>query len=95
MSARKPSSSVPEPILVLDLGSATLRVAVVVDGRPQVIAFPAEGGRVPTVIGFDTSRINSAQDVLLLGDAARRLTITEPRTQLHGALRLAGRRQTA
>jgi molecular chaperone DnaK (HSP70) len=92
MSARKPPPSVPEPILVLDLGSATLRVAVVVDGRPQVIAFPAEGGRVPTVIGFDTSRINSAQDLLVLGDAARRLTITEPRTQLHGALRLAGRR---
>jgi molecular chaperone DnaK (HSP70) len=92
MSARKPPPSVPEPILVLDLGSATLRVAVVVDGRPQVIAFPAEGGRVPTVIGFDTSRINAAQDLLVLGDAARRLTITEPRTQLHGALRLAGRR---
>jgi molecular chaperone DnaK len=91
MSARK-TPSVPEPILVLDLGSATLRVAVVVDGRPQVIAFPADGGRVPTVLGFDTSRINSAQDLLMLGDAARRLTITEPRTQLHGALRLAGRR---
>jgi molecular chaperone DnaK (HSP70) len=91
MSARK-TPSVPEPILVLDLGSATLRVAVVVDGRPQVIAFPADGGRVPTVLGFDTSRINAAQDLLVLGDAARRLTITEPRTQLHGALRLAGRR---
>jgi molecular chaperone DnaK (HSP70) len=92
MSARKPPPSVPEPTLVLDLGSSMLRVALVVDGRPQVIPFPAEGGRVPTVIGFDTSRINSAQDLLVLGDAARRLTITEPRTQLHGALRLAGRR---
>jgi molecular chaperone DnaK (HSP70) len=92
MSARKPTPSVPEAILVLDLGSASLRAALIVDGRPHVISLPTEGGRVPTIVGFDTSRINSAEDILVLGDDARRLAITEPRTQVFGALRLAGRR---
>ncbi|WP_153258392.1 Hsp70 family protein, partial [Enhygromyxa salina] len=92
MRARKPTNSRPDPILVLDLGSASVRAALIVDGRPQVLTFPAEGGRIPTIVGFDTSRVHQPKDQLVLGDVARRLAITEPRTQVFGALRLAGRR---
>jgi molecular chaperone DnaK (HSP70) len=85
MSARKPSTPVPDPCLLLDLGAAWLRAALLLDGRPQVIPFPSEGGRVPTCVGFDEGQ-------LVLGDAARRLTITQPHAQVTRALRLAGLR---
>ena len=67
MSARKKST--PAPVLALDLGTTSLRAALLVDGQPEVVAFPSDGGRVPTIVGFDG-------DALVLGDASRRLAIT-------------------
>jgi molecular chaperone DnaK (HSP70) len=85
MSARKPSTPVPEPCLLLDVGAAWLRAALVLEGRPLVIPFPSEGGRIPSCVGFDEGQ-------LVLGDAARRLTITQPHAQVTRALRVAGLR---
>src|SRR5690606_38207737 len=47
---------------------------------------PSEGGRIPTCAGWDGGE-------LVLGDLARRLTITEPHSQVTRALRLAGLRE--
>ncbi|GEM_PF-3914439 len=77
------SSPVPDAILVLDLGAAHCRASLVVDGRPEVIEWVSMGGALSTVVGHDGPS-------LTLGDAARRLALTEPRTNVLAPNRLAG-----
>ncbi|MCA9699211.1 MAG: Hsp70 family protein, partial [Myxococcales bacterium] len=72
-------------MLVLDIGTSACRAALIVDGRPEVAEWPLLGGSVPTVVGVDGI-------APLLGEAARRLAITEPRSQIFAAPRLAGLR---
>ena len=83
--SRKPAPPKPAPILALDLGSSTIRAALVVDGRPQIVELaPPESG-LRAVVGVDG-------ETLALGDIARRLALSEPRAQVFAPGRLAGAR---
>ena len=72
-------------IIGIDLGTTNSVVAVMENGQPVIIA-NAEGKRTtPSVIGF------AKNGDVLVGDAARRQAVTNPRNTVYSAKRFMGR----
>lgn len=75
-------------IIGIDLGTTNSCVAVMEGQRPKVIE-NAEGVRTtPSMVGFS----NSGEK--LIGEAAKRQAVTNPKNTLYGTKRLIGRRYT-
>jgi molecular chaperone DnaK len=73
-------------IIGIDLGTTNSCVAIVEGGKPRVIE-NAEGGRTtPSVVAF------TDDDEVLVGQAAKRQAVTNPKNTLHAIKRLIGRR---
>ncbi|MFO0032036.1 MAG: Hsp70 family protein, partial [Cyanobacteriota bacterium] len=73
-------------IVGIDLGTTNSVVAVLEGGRPLVIA-NAEGARTtPSVVGF------TREQELLVGQAARRQLVLNPRNTFANVKRFIGRR---
>lgn len=69
----------------IDLGTSELTAAIVDGERARVLRRGKSEVRMPAVVGLEGGE-------LFAGDRARRLGLTRPRTTVHGALRLLGRR---
>ncbi len=75
-----------EKIIGIDLGTTNSVVAVLEGGKPKVIE-NSEGSRTtPSVVAF------SADDQVLVGQAAKRQAVTNPDNTLYAIKRLIGRR---
>ena len=75
-----------ERVLGIDLGTTNTCVAVVEDGRPVIVP-NSEGSRTtPSVIAF------TRDGSVLVGAAARRQAVTNPRSTVHSVKRLMGMR---
>ncbi|MDR2878243.1 MAG: molecular chaperone DnaK [Chromatiales bacterium] len=73
-------------IIGIDLGTTNSCVAIVEGGKPRVIE-NAEGGRTtPSVVAF------TDDDEVLVGQAAKRQSVTNPKNTLYAIKRLIGRR---
>ena len=73
-------------VIGIDLGTTNSCVALFVDGEPQIIA-NAEGSRTtPSVVAF------SASGEKLIGQIARRQSITNPENTVYASKRLIGRK---
>jgi molecular chaperone DnaK len=74
-------------IIGIDLGTTNSCVAIMENGQPKIIE-NAEGSRTtPSVVAFKKSEI-------LVGAAARRQAVTNPKNTVFAAKRLMGRRFT-
>ena len=70
----------------IDLGTTNSCVAVMESGKPKVIE-NSEGGRTtPSIVAF------SAESELLVGQPAKRQSVTNPKNTLFAIKRLIGRR---
>ena len=73
-------------IIGIDLGTTNSCVAVLEGGAPKVIE-NSEGGRTtPSIIAF------TAEDEVLVGQSAKRQSVTNPESTLNAVKRLIGRR---
>ncbi|MCI0400790.1 MAG: molecular chaperone DnaK [Gammaproteobacteria bacterium] len=73
-------------IIGIDLGTTNSCVAVLEGGKPKVIE-NSEGSRTtPSVVAF------TGDDEVLVGQAAKRQAVTNPKNTLHAIKRLIGRR---
>ena len=74
------------PIIGIDLGTTNSCVAVIQGGEPTVI-HNQEGGRTtPSMVSYNT------HGEVIVGAAAKRQAVTNPRNTLYGIKRLIGRR---
>lgn len=86
MSDNKETQKVKGKILGIDLGTTNSCMAIIEGGEPTIIP-NAEGGRTtPSVVAF------TKQGERLVGQAARRQAITNPKNTIFSAKRLIGRK---
>jgi len=76
----------------IDLGTTNSCVAIIEDGKPRVLENIDSGKTTtPSVVAFTKDRSTGAQ-TMLVGDAARRQSVLNPRNTIYGTKRLIGRR---
>jgi molecular chaperone DnaK len=80
-----PSDSTTEPIVGIDLGTTNTRVAVVVDGVPEIIPTRAGETSVPSMVAI------SEAGNRLVGQLAKRQAVSNPRNTVAGAKRIIGK----
>lgn len=78
-------------IIGIDLGTTYSCVAVMENGKPRVIE-NSEGARTtPSVVAYSKENI---KENILVGQTAKRQTVTNPKNTLHAVKRLIGRKYT-
>jgi molecular chaperone DnaK len=83
------SSTGPEPILGIDLGTTICRAAVHQSGQVKLLALEGRGTALPSYVAFDE------HGRLLLGTRAKAQLLVDPRSAIFGTKRLLGRRARA
>nr|WP_254624898.1 Hsp70 family protein [Myxococcus sp. CA051A] len=87
VSAPSTSSSVPEVVLGIDLGTSHARVAVFHEGVARLVPLPGtDGHELPALVAVD------GNDELLVGPAAQVEAMRAPRRAAPGLMRLLGLR---
>ncbi|MBF2760259.1 MAG: molecular chaperone DnaK, partial [Ectothiorhodospiraceae bacterium AqS1] len=78
-----------EKIIGIDLGTTNSCVAIMEGGSPRILE-NSEGGRTtPSVVAFNE---DAGSDEVLVGQAAKRQAVTNPKNTLYAFKRLIGRR---
>ncbi|KAL6052744.1 Chaperone protein DnaK [Balamuthia mandrillaris] len=74
-------------VMGIDLGTTNSCVAIIENGKPKVLENPDTGSHTtPSVVSFDSA------GGLLVGEAARRQSVLNPKNTVYGTKRLIGRR---
>jgi len=80
-----PSQPATEPIVGIDFGTTNTRVAIVVDGIPEIIPTKTGEATVPSMVAI------SEAGARLVGQLAKRQAVSNPKNTVAGAKRLMGR----